>query len=49
MSTQADIPSNLTNDYKAFAFQYLDTTLNSIILEALLYGEQDHYVFICRC
>ncbi|KAK0467402.1 hypothetical protein IW261DRAFT_1598239 [Armillaria novae-zelandiae] len=38
MSTQADIPSDLTDDYKASVFQYLDAYLNSIILYALLHG-----------
>ncbi|SJL11385.1 uncharacterized protein ARMOST_14788 [Armillaria ostoyae] len=38
MSTQADIPSDLPDDYKAFVFQYLDAYLNSRILYALLYG-----------
>ncbi|KAK0217336.1 hypothetical protein EDD85DRAFT_961982 [Armillaria nabsnona] len=38
MSTQADIPSDLSNDEKAFMFQALDTQLNSTILYALLYG-----------
>ncbi|KAK0474724.1 hypothetical protein EDD18DRAFT_1367485 [Armillaria luteobubalina] len=38
MSTQADIPSNLTNNKKNFIFQYLHAYFNSILLEALLYG-----------
>ncbi|PBK58410.1 hypothetical protein ARMSODRAFT_1091221 [Armillaria solidipes] len=36
MSTQADIPSGLPDDYKALVFQYLDAQLNSRILFALL-------------
>ncbi|KAK0192544.1 hypothetical protein F5146DRAFT_1040409 [Armillaria mellea] len=38
MATLADIPSNLTDDDKAYVFQFLDTQLNSRILFALLYG-----------
>ncbi|PBK70871.1 hypothetical protein ARMSODRAFT_1033800 [Armillaria solidipes] len=38
MATQTDIPSDLTDDYKAFVFQYLNVELNAGILEALLYG-----------
>ncbi|PBK67576.1 hypothetical protein ARMSODRAFT_1086084 [Armillaria solidipes] len=38
MSTQADIPSDLTDTDKAFIFQGLDAVLNSMILFALLYG-----------
>ncbi|PBK90136.1 hypothetical protein ARMGADRAFT_1112321 [Armillaria gallica] len=38
MSTQADIPSDLTDNDKAFAFQALDIELNSTILYALLHG-----------
>ncbi len=38
MSTQADIPSDLTDDDKAFLFQTLDASLNSVILYALLHG-----------
>ncbi|KAK0473677.1 hypothetical protein IW261DRAFT_1656691 [Armillaria novae-zelandiae] len=38
MSTQADIPSDLTDNDKALMFQNLDIRLNSIILCALLHG-----------
>ncbi|KAK0232326.1 hypothetical protein EDD85DRAFT_956165 [Armillaria nabsnona] len=38
MVTQIDIPSDLTNDYKAAIFQLLDANLNSTILYALLHG-----------
>ncbi|KAK0219909.1 hypothetical protein IW262DRAFT_1554220 [Armillaria fumosa] len=38
MSTQADIPSDLSNDEKAIAFQNLDAYLNAMILYALLHG-----------
>ncbi|SJL12947.1 uncharacterized protein ARMOST_16382 [Armillaria ostoyae] len=38
MATQTDIPSDLTNDYKAAIFQVLDAELNSEIFHALLYG-----------
>ncbi len=44
MLTQTDIPSDVPDDYKALIFQYLDAQLNSKILEALLYGEQHHFV-----
>ncbi len=40
MATQTDIPSRLTDDYKAFLFKNLDAQLNSGILYALLHGEQ---------
>ncbi|KAK0489586.1 hypothetical protein EDD18DRAFT_1110195 [Armillaria luteobubalina] len=38
MSTQADIPSDLTNNDKAIMFEYLDASLNSMILYVLLHG-----------
>ncbi|PBK67626.1 hypothetical protein ARMSODRAFT_319538 [Armillaria solidipes] len=38
MVTQTDIPSDLTDDGKAFLFQNLDAQLNSAILYALLHG-----------
>ncbi|KAK0232287.1 hypothetical protein EDD85DRAFT_1025878 [Armillaria nabsnona] len=38
MVTQTDIPSDLTDDNKAFIFQFLDSQLNSTIFYALLYG-----------
>ncbi|KAK0473676.1 hypothetical protein IW261DRAFT_1596200 [Armillaria novae-zelandiae] len=38
MAGLADIPSDLTDDYKALVFQYLDANLNSIILCALLHA-----------
>ncbi|KAK0219910.1 hypothetical protein IW262DRAFT_1461021 [Armillaria fumosa] len=38
MSTQADIPSDLSDDGKAIVFQILDAWLNSMILYALLHG-----------
>ncbi|KAK0446378.1 uncharacterized protein EV420DRAFT_1715793 [Desarmillaria tabescens] len=38
MATQTDIPPDLTDNDKAFLFQYLDAILNSIILYALLHG-----------
>ncbi|KAK0238237.1 hypothetical protein EDD85DRAFT_952426 [Armillaria nabsnona] len=38
MSTQAEIPSELSDDIKAFIFQILDVELNSRILYALLHG-----------
>ncbi|PBK81494.1 hypothetical protein ARMGADRAFT_1171387 [Armillaria gallica] len=38
MATEADIPSGLTNDGKAYMFQSLDAQLNSRILFAILYG-----------
>ncbi|PBK94604.1 hypothetical protein ARMGADRAFT_1097031 [Armillaria gallica] len=38
MATQTDIPSELTDDNKAFVFQLLDSWVNSIILYALLHG-----------
>ncbi|SJK98307.1 uncharacterized protein ARMOST_01572 [Armillaria ostoyae] len=38
MATQADIPSDVTDNDKAGIFQFLDASLNSIILMALLYG-----------
>ncbi len=44
MSTQADIPSDLSDNDKALGFQFLDAQLNSMILMALLYGEQHHFV-----
>ncbi len=44
MSTQTDILSDLTNNDKALAFQILDAELNSMILYALLHGEQYHFV-----
>ncbi len=39
MAPQTDIPSDLTDDQKAFMFQFLDAELNSEILYALLHGE----------
>ncbi len=39
MATRADIPLDLTDDFKALLFQHLDAQLNSGILYALLYGE----------
>ncbi len=44
MSTQADIPSDLTDDDKAIMFQYIDALLNSMILYALLHDEQPRFV-----
>ncbi len=44
MLTQADIPSGLTDDDKAYMFQYLDASLRSMILYALLHGEQHCFV-----
>ncbi|PBK67630.1 hypothetical protein ARMSODRAFT_959263 [Armillaria solidipes] len=38
MGSLADIPSDFTDGFKAFVFQYLDAQLNSKILFALLYG-----------
>ncbi|SJL12960.1 uncharacterized protein ARMOST_16395 [Armillaria ostoyae] len=38
MTTQTDIPSDLTADDKAFFFQVLDANLNSQILYVLLHG-----------
>ncbi|KAK0454071.1 uncharacterized protein EV420DRAFT_1765885 [Desarmillaria tabescens] len=38
MTARADIPPDLTDDEKASLFQYLDASLNSEILYALLYG-----------
>ncbi|SJL18483.1 uncharacterized protein ARMOST_22072 [Armillaria ostoyae] len=38
MATEADIPSGLTDDEKAYVFQFLDAQLNSMILLALLHG-----------
>ncbi|KAK0220028.1 hypothetical protein IW262DRAFT_996931 [Armillaria fumosa] len=38
MAIQTDTLSDLTDDDKAYAFQYLDATLNSTILYALLHG-----------
>ncbi|PBK59842.1 hypothetical protein ARMSODRAFT_1071074 [Armillaria solidipes] len=38
MLTQADIPSDLPDSFKALVFQELDASLNRTILEALLYG-----------
>ncbi|KAK0454008.1 uncharacterized protein EV420DRAFT_1645228 [Desarmillaria tabescens] len=38
MAIQADIPPDLTNNDKAFLFQFLNTALNSGILYALLHG-----------
>ncbi|PBK67625.1 hypothetical protein ARMSODRAFT_1020621 [Armillaria solidipes] len=38
MATQTDIPSDLPNDDKAYAFQCRDAQLNSTILYALLHG-----------
>ncbi|SJK98315.1 uncharacterized protein ARMOST_01580 [Armillaria ostoyae] len=38
MAIQTDIPSDLTDEYKAELFQYLDATLNSGILCVLLHG-----------
>ncbi|PBK98846.1 hypothetical protein ARMGADRAFT_1026728 [Armillaria gallica] len=39
MAPQTDIPSDLTDDQKAFMFQFLDAELNSEILYALLHDE----------
>ncbi len=44
MSTQADIPPDLTDPNKPAVFHKLDAELNSRILYALLYGEQHHFV-----
>lgn len=49
MANKADIPSDLTNDNKAFIFQVLDSYLNSIILYALLHGEQPHFMSLYVC
>ncbi|KAK0480809.1 hypothetical protein IW261DRAFT_1419147 [Armillaria novae-zelandiae] len=38
MANQADIPSDLTDDDKAYILQSFDTVLNSMILYALLHG-----------
>ncbi|SJL18453.1 uncharacterized protein ARMOST_22042 [Armillaria ostoyae] len=38
MATEADILSGLTDDEKAYVFQFLDAQLNSMILLALLHG-----------
>ncbi|PBK89749.1 hypothetical protein ARMGADRAFT_1083218 [Armillaria gallica] len=38
MAIQTDIPLDVTDDYKAIVFRYLDAQLNSGILYALLYG-----------
>ncbi|KAK0446410.1 uncharacterized protein EV420DRAFT_1648086 [Desarmillaria tabescens] len=38
MATQTDIPPDLTDEDKAFIFQYLDANLNNQILYALLHG-----------
>ncbi|SJK97134.1 uncharacterized protein ARMOST_00385 [Armillaria ostoyae] len=38
MAAQADIPPDLTDDRKAYLFQYRDGNLNSTILYALLHG-----------
>ncbi|SJK98538.1 uncharacterized protein ARMOST_01806 [Armillaria ostoyae] len=38
MATQTDIPSDLTDDDKAYMFQVLDAELNSAILYTLLHG-----------
>ncbi|KAK0192229.1 hypothetical protein F5146DRAFT_999457 [Armillaria mellea] len=38
MVTQTDIPSDHTDDENAYMLQFLDATLNSEILYALLYG-----------
>ncbi|SJK98346.1 uncharacterized protein ARMOST_01611 [Armillaria ostoyae] len=38
MTTQTDIPSYVTDDYKASLLQYLDADLNSMIIYALLHG-----------
>ncbi|PBK99032.1 hypothetical protein ARMGADRAFT_486679 [Armillaria gallica] len=38
MAAQTDIPSDLTDDSKAFVFQVSNAGLNSLILYALLYG-----------
>ncbi len=42
MVAQTDIPSDLTDSDKALLFQILDAQLNSGILNALLYGGQQH-------
>ncbi len=42
MATQTDVPSDLPDDDKAYAFQCLDAQLNSTILYALLHGGQQH-------
>ena len=44
MLTQADIPSDLTDNYKAFMFEVVDGQLNTMILYALLHGEQHHFM-----
>ncbi len=49
MSTQADIPSDLTNDTKALIFQVLDGIWNSMMLYALLHGEQPHFMSLYVC
>ncbi|KAK0219980.1 hypothetical protein IW262DRAFT_1461148 [Armillaria fumosa] len=38
MATQTDIPPDLTTDYKAYIFRFLEAQLNSGILYALLHG-----------
>ncbi len=40
MSTQADVPSDLTDNDKASMFQDIDDEFNSMVLRALLHGEQ---------
>ncbi len=49
MLSQADIPSDLTNNDKVFLFQILDAWLNSTILYALLHGEQPHFMSLYVC
>ncbi len=44
MLTQAHIPSDLTDTRRDFIFQFLDSELNSMILFALLHGQQHHFV-----
>ncbi len=44
MAAQADIPPDLTDDDKAYLFQYRDGNLNSTILYALLHGVQRRLV-----
>ncbi len=49
MANQADIPSDLTNNDKALIFQILDGYLNSMMLYALLHGEQPHFMSLYVC
>ncbi len=45
MATQTNIPSDLTDDVKAYIFQFIDAKLNSIIMYALSYGGHGCSVF----